>query len=424
MHRRLKAFILALSTCLAALLLVGAVLDKPGSDTPYRHLAVLTEVLHRIKSEYVEEPDLKSVTLGAINGLLQAVDPFASYLNAEQYKEYLKNKDALQGDVGLLLSWKYGYLGVMGTVPGSPAARAGLVTGDMIETIRGISTRDMPLAYAEMLLRGKPGTTVEISVLSLRQQEPRKLTLTREVLKFPKLSWSMLPGQIGYLQVTSLAPGKAAEAAEGLRALLDQGAQRLVLDLRNCAAGTVEEGVALANLFLDKGIITYVEGQRYSREEFRADPAKTLWRLPMVVITNRGTAGGAEVAAAALLDHKRAEVVGEPTFGNAAVRKPVNLDDGGAIILAVAKFYSPSGKAIQDTRVTPTVQVLESEPLPESEEEPAPPETERAPKPEEDRLLEKAIEVLTKGKPPGPPTAWQIGPSTGTQPAATPGPKP
>ncbi|MGC8793543.1 MAG: S41 family peptidase [Bryobacteraceae bacterium] len=418
MHRRLRTIILALSTCLAAFLLIGAVLDKPGSDTPYKQLGVFTEVLHRIKSDYVEEPDLKSVTLGAINGLLQAIDPFASYLNAEQYKEYLKNKDALGGDVGLLLSWKYGYLGVAGTVPGSPAARAGLVTGDMIETIRGISTRDMPLAYAEMLLRGKPGTTVEISVLSLRQQEPRKLTLTREPVRFPRLTWRMLEGQISYLQVSTLAPGKAAEAAEGLRELLKQGAQKLVLDLRNCAAGTVEEGVALANLFLEKGLITYVEGQRYKRQEFRADPEKTVWKLPMVVITNRGTAGGAEVAAAALLEHKRAEIVGEPTFGNAAVRKAVNLDDGGAIILAVAKYYTPSGKAIQDVRVTPTVQVIESEPIPETEEEAAPPETERAPKPEEDRLLEKAIEVLTKGKPLGPPTAWRIGPAAGTQQAA------
>ncbi len=417
MHRRVKAFTLAFSTCLAALLLVGAVLDKPGSDVPYRHLGVFTEVLHRIKSDYVEEPDLKSVTLGAINGLLQAIDPFASYLNAEQYKEYLRNRDALQGDVGLLLSWKYGYLGVVGTVPGSPAARAGLMTGDMVESIRGISTRDMPLAYAEMLLRGKPGSTIEISVLSLRQQEPRKLTLTREVIKFPPLKFSLLPDQIGYLQVNSLAPGKAAEAAAALRELLKQGVERLVLDLRNCAAGSIEEGVALANLFLEKGLIAYVEGQRYSRQEFRAEPERAVWRLPVVVITNRGTAGGAEVAAAALLDNKRAEIVGEPTYGNAAVRRAVNLEDGGAIILAVAKYYSPAGKAIQDTRVLPTVQVFESEPISESEEVEAPAEPERAPKPDEDRLLEKAIEVLTKGKPPATPTAWQLAPRQGPQPA-------
>jgi len=408
MPSRWKGLILGFSICLAALLLVGAVLDKPASDVPYKHLAVFTEVLRRIKSDYVEEPDLKSVTLGAINGLLQAIDPFASYLNAEQYKEYVKQKDALKGEVGLVLSWKFGYLGVVGVVPGSPAARAGLVTGDMVETIRGIATRDMPLAYAELLLRGKPGTTVEISVLSLRQQEPRRITLTRALIEVPPLAWKLLADQVGYLQVTTLMPGKAAEAAGALRDLDKQGAARLVLDLRNCATGGPEEGIALANLFLEKGLISYLEGQRVSRQEFKADPAKVLWRKPLVVITNRGTAGGAEVAAAALLDHKRAEVVGEPTYGNAAVRKPVNLDDGGAIILAVAKYYSPSGKAIQDARVTPSVQMIESEPVPESEEEePGPPQPEQAPKPEEDRLLQKAIEVLTKGKPAAQAVAWR-----------------
>jgi len=390
--------LLAFSTCLAALLLLGGVLDKTAGDAPYRQLSVFTEVLHRIKSDYVEEPDLKSVTLGAINGLLQSLDPFASYLNAEQYKEYLKQKDALKGDVGVVLSWKYGYLGVVGTVPGSPAAKAGLVTADMLETIRGISTRDMPLAYAELLLRGKPGSTVEISVLSLRQQEPRKVMLTRAVIEVPPLSWKMLPDQVGYLPIPTLLPGKAAEAATALRELASQGATRLVLDLRNCATGTPEEGIALADLFLENGMITYLEGQRVGRQEFKADPAKVVWRLPLVVITNRGTAAGAEVAAAALLENKRAEVVGEPTYGNAAVRKPVNLDDGGAVILAVAKYYSPSGKAIQDVRVTPSVQVLGSDPIPESDEEPELPEPDRSPRPEEDRMLQKAIEVLTQGR--------------------------
>lgn len=394
--------VLGCSTCLAAVLLVGAVLNKQAADTPYRHLAVYTEVLHRIKSDYVEEPDLKSVTLGAINGLLQSLDPFASYLSAEQYKEYVKQKDALKGDVGLVLSWKYGYLGVVGTLPGSPAAKARLVTGDMLETIRGISTRDMPLAYAELLLRGKPGTSIELSVLSLRQQEPRKVTLTRSIIEAPPLSWRVLPQQVGHLEVTSLLAGKVAEAAAALGELEKQGVTRLVLDLRNCATGGPEEGIALANLFLEQGLISYLEGQRVSRQEFKADPGKVRWRQPVVVITNRGTAGGAEVAAAALLDNKRAEVVGEPTYGNAAVRKPVNLDDGGAIILAVAKYYSPGGKAIQDARVTPSVQVIESEPLAQSEEEePGPPEPERGPKPEEDPLLQKAIEILTQGKPAG-----------------------
>src|ERR1700746_3390745 len=162
MNSRVKFFVVFASTSLAALLLVGAVIGKSASpDGPYHHLAVYTEVLSRIKSEYVEEPDMKSVTLGALNGMLEAVDPFASYLNAEQYKEYVKNKDAKRADVGLILSKKFGYVGVVGVVPGSPAAKAGFTTGDMIESIRDIATRDMPLAYADLLLKGDAGSTVE-----------------------------------------------------------------------------------------------------------------------------------------------------------------------------------------------------------------------------------------------------------------------
>src|SRR6266851_5425391 len=166
MNNRVKFFVVFASTSLAALLLVGAVIGKSASpDGPYHHLAVYTEVLSRIKSEYVEEPDMKSVTLGALNGLLESMDPFSSYLNAEQYKEYLKNYDSYKGDVGLVLSRKYGYIAVVGVVPGSAAAKAGLSTGDMIETIKGVATRDMPLAYANLLMRGQPGSSIDITVL-------------------------------------------------------------------------------------------------------------------------------------------------------------------------------------------------------------------------------------------------------------------
>src|SRR3954452_19280618 len=138
MNSRVKFFVVFASTTLAALLLVGAVIGKSASpDGPYHHLAVYTEVLSRIKSEYVEEPDMKSVTLGALNGLLESIDPFASYLNADQYKDYVKNKDAKKADVGLVISKKFGYVGVVGVVPGSPAAKAGFSTGDMLETIKG-----------------------------------------------------------------------------------------------------------------------------------------------------------------------------------------------------------------------------------------------------------------------------------------------
>lgn len=398
MSSRLRTLVVCVSTVLVAVLLMGALLGKSANDDgAYKQLAVYTEVLSHIKGDYVEEPDLKSVTLGAVNGLLESIDPFASYLNAEQFKEYQKNQGAYQGGVGLVLSKRFGYVGVVDAIPNSPASKAGLTTGDMVESIRGIATRDMPLAYADMLLQGKPGTPVEISVLAMRHPEPKKITLTRAVVQYPKVSWKMLPNQIGYIESEAMVPGTSSELASAVKELEKQGAKRLVLDLRHASAGTPEEGIQAANLFQDKGLIAYLQGQKTARRDFDADPAKAICKLPMVVLTNRGTANGAELVAAALLDSKRAEVVGERTYGDAAVRRPITMDDGGAIILSVAKYYSPSGKAIQDTGVTPTVQVAESEPVSDLDEdvpqEAPPPPT----RPEDDTILKKGVEVLTKG---------------------------
>jgi carboxyl-terminal processing protease len=405
MTSRFKAVFVTMSTCLVAVLLVGAVLGKsPASDdnAAYRHLTVYTEVLSRIKSDYVEEPDLKSVTLGALNGLLESVDPYASYLNADQYKEYLRNHDTYKGGIGLVLSKRFGYVGVVDAVPGSPAAKAGLTTGDMLETIKGISTRDMPLAYAELLLKGKPGTPIELTVVGVRHPEPKKISLTRALNQYPSPTTLMMPDKIGYLRAESMTPGKAKELQSALSDLQREGPQKLVLDLRHCGAGSVEEGITAANLFLDRGLITYVQGQKFPRQNFEADPAKAMTKIPMVVITNRGTASGCEVMAAALLDNKRAEVVGERTYGDASIRQPIGMDDGGAIILSVAKYYSPSGKAIQDVGVTPTVQVIESEaPVSDDDEDQprAAPPVPAPSKPGEDVLLNKAIEVLKTGAP-------------------------
>jgi carboxyl-terminal processing protease len=401
MTSRVRTLVVALSTVLVGLLLMGAVLGRSApADGAYRQLGVYTDVLQRIKSDYVEEPNLKSVTLGAISGLLESIDPFASYLNAEQYKEYLRDKDAYKGSVGLILSKRFGYVGVVDAIPGSPGAKAGLTTGDMIESIRGIATRDMPLAYANLLVRGKPGTTVEISVLPMRHPEPKKITLTRAVVEYPHVAKKMMPGQIGYIQVQTMTASTEGEVASAAKELQNLGAKKLILDLRYCGSGTPEQGIALANLFQNKGLIAYVQGQRYSRENFEADPSKTVTSLPLIVLTNRGTASGAEVAAAALQDSKRAEqVVGERSYGDASVRRAISMDDGGAIILSVAKYYSPSGKAIQDVGVTPSVQVVEADTTTDvDEDEEVQPEVEQTPeKPGDDPILKKALEVATKG---------------------------
>lgn len=401
MNSRIKFTVVFSSTCLALLLLLGTIHGQNASpEDTYRHLAVYTEVLSRIKSDYVEEPDMKGVTLGAVNGLLESIDPFASYLNADQYKQYLKSKDAKKASVGLILAKKFGYVGIVDTVPGSPAAKAGLSTGDVLEAINGVATRDMPLAFAEMLVSGDPGTNVELGVLRYRKPEPTKITLTRQVIAYPSVTAKLLPNQVGLITIQSLNSGEVKALPEHIRSLETQGAKRLVLDLRRDATGSPEDGIALANLFLDKGLITYLQGQKIARQNFEAKPGVEVTKLPLVVITNRGTAGGAEIAAGALLDDKRAQVVGERTYGDAAMRRAITMDDGSAVILSVAKYYSPSGKALQDTGVTPNVPVVEAEPPAEAEEEAAPTTPaapEAQPKQTEDILLKRAIELATKG---------------------------
>jgi carboxyl-terminal processing protease len=400
MNRRAKYTVVMSSTLLVALLLFGGVASKgagssDGSNTTdvLKHLKVYTQVLSYISSEYVEEPNIPNVTLGALNGLLESIDPYASYLNATQYKEYLKSSDAYRGDLGLVLAKKYGYLVVVSTVPGSPADKAGLANGDYIESIKGIGSRDMPLAYAKLLLRGEPGSTVDLSVLR-RKPEPQKLTLTRAIITNPPVESRMLPDSLGYVKVSTLGTGKVKEVSTALADLQKQGAKKIILDLRSCAVGDPEDGAALANLFIGKGLLTYAMGQKYPRKDYNADEKNVVSTLPLVVITNRATAAAAEVAASGLQSSKRAALVGERTYGDASILNPITMDDGGAVILSVAKYYSTEGKSIQDNGVTPENLVNDPDAgTGDPEEDDSAPEASATKKPGDDVILKKAIEV-------------------------------
>jgi len=396
MPRRLQFIVVAFSSAIVALLLFGAVGRSASPDSPYTNLGVYSEVLSRIKADYVEEPDMKAVTVGAINGMLESLDPHASYLNADQYKQYLKTKDTKKADVGLVLAKRFGYMAVEDAIPGSPAAKAGFSTGDVIESINNVSTRDMPLAFAEQLLQGDPGTAVEFGVLRVQQTEAKKVSVVRAAISYPAVTGKM-DGQTGVIQVQSLIPGRVREVAAQIAALEKQGAKKLILDLRHCSTGPDEEGIALANLFQDSGLITYTLGQKSARQDFTAQSSKAVTKLPLAVIVNRSTAGGGEIAAGALLNSKRAKVVGERTYGDAAVRRAVTLNDGSAVILSVAKYYSPDGKSIQDNGVTPNVLQAEAEvaaadgAADDSLPDVTPDETK---KPGVDELMNRALKVL------------------------------
>jgi carboxyl-terminal processing protease len=400
MTSRIKYFVVSSSTCLTLFLLAGYGLGKGATqDDTFKHIGVFSEVVGYIEKQYVEEPDMKSVTLGALDGMLEAIDPFASYLNADQYRDYLKNKDVKRPDVGLVLSKRYGMVVVVDAIPGSPAAKAGFSTGDMIESIKGVATRDMPLAYAYMLLQGDAGSEVELSVVRARHPEPQTTKLMRANIILPAIDSKMLSSDVGYIDVNSLSAEHLKEVVDDVKQLQKNGAKKLIIDVRYCGVGTPEEGIAFANLFMKSGRITYLKGQRVAQQNFDADPAKDITDVPVAVLTNRGTADGAEIAAAALLGSKRAQLIGERTYGDAAQRKALTMDDGSAIILSVAKYYGADGKAIQDNGVTPGTLVADAEaavtfdengdPVPEAQPTQAGPK-----KLEDDPVIKKALEVL------------------------------
>ncbi|MFN8942959.1 MAG: S41 family peptidase [Acidobacteriota bacterium] len=396
MNRRFQFLFVSSSLAAVLLLLVGVKLGRSAAnnDDPYKHFGVFSEVITRIKSDYVEEPDMKNVTLGALNGLLESIDPFASYLNADQFKQYQASKGSNKANVGLVLSRRFGYVSIVDAIPGSPAAKAGLHTGDMLETIKGISTRDMPLAFAEILLTGEDNTPVDIQVLRSRKPEPEKISLTRVKINYPQPVVTFGQDSLATIVVSSLDGDLKQAVRNGIDNAKAKNARKLILDLRHCATGQPATGVELAQWFLERGVIGSSKGQRSNEEKFAAEPAKQIWKDSVVLIVNRGTANACEVFAAALLDNKRADLVGERTYGSAAILRALSLDDGSAVILSIAKFYAPNGKAIQDTGVTPNYPLNDA--LLGGDEDPDGDGIPNAPsdKPKEDNLMKKAIELV------------------------------
>jgi carboxyl-terminal processing protease len=399
MSMKIKAAILVSSFALLLFVVVGSLggVHASSNDGSYRQMQVYSEVLSRVQSEYVEDPNIPKVTDGALHGLVESLDANSSYLTPAAYKAYKAHKSEAKGEIGATVSKRFGYADVVSVLPGSPAEKAGIEDTDIFESIEGQSTRDMSLPEIRSALAGAPGSTVNVSVVRARRAEPQKMVITRDLVVIPPVSDKMLEDGIGYVKVDALTKGKAQEIAAKIKALEKSGAKKLVLDLRNTSDGEESEGVATANLFLNHGTITYLQGQKFPREAFNADPAKAVTTLPVAILVNKGTAGAAEIVAAAILENARGDVVGDKTFGDGSVQKTIDLPDGGALILSVAKYYSPSGKAIQEVAVTPNVLVADDTDNVISDDEDAEPaaaEPEAKPKNTQDDQLRKAVEVL------------------------------
>ncbi|MFZ0961983.1 MAG: S41 family peptidase [Terriglobia bacterium] len=359
MTNRIRTTLISISLVLMSYVVVGGLLGKSDtsstSDKTYRDLGVYSEVLNRIKQEYVVDPDLKKVTDGAIRGLLESLDPYSTYLTPEQYQEYLQHPEPGPADVGIFVSKRMGYATVVAVLPGSPAEKADVKPGDLIDEVEGMPTRQSSVVQLERIMAGPPGSTVKLTLVREGRVDPESVTITRAIPNYPPVIVKMMDDGTGYMRVATFNQGKAREIAAKIKELESQGARKIVLDLRNCAGGDVQEAEDTASLFLDKGLITYLAGQRFPRQDVDAHPTGSVCKLPLAVLINQSTAGPAELVASAMLGNKRGEVVGVRSFGVGVYQKAIPVGDGSALLLSVAKYYGSDGKAISDNGVTPSV---------------------------------------------------------------------
>ncbi len=392
MSDRIRAILITSSLVVILYVVLGGLLAENDTEQTYRNLGVYTEVVSRIKNDYVAEPDLQKVTSGAIRGLLEALDPYSTYMTPEEYQEYQRQPEPGPADVGIFVAKRMGFATVVSVLPGSPAENAGVKVGDLIDRVEDSGTRELSVVQIQRLLAGPAGSTVAVTLVHEARGEPQRVPITRAVLKYPPVVAKMVDDNAGYIRVASFNHAKAAEIATRLKELEARGADKIVLDLRNCAGGNPQEAVDTASLFLEKGFVAYLQGQRFPRQDLVAKSRGPVSTLPLVVLINQSTAGPAELVASAVAGNKRGEVVGTRSFGVGVFQKVISMDDGSALLLSVAKYYGPDGKAIQDNGVTPTVVEGPGEEAASlDDDEPTEPEHfgDR-----DDQQLRKAIEVL------------------------------
>lgn len=384
MSPRGRLFIAIVSTACVGYIAVGSLLSRVLGDTSYTQLAIFNEVMRIVLEAYVEPVNLDRAMGGARLGLTEALDGDTSYLDAEEFRAYQQpNKDG-DADVGLTVSRRLGFLMVVSARAGSPAEKAGMRPGDVLKTIDGRHTRPFASQVGQRLLKGAPGSMVKLVVLRAGEADPLEISLVREKLAAVPPKGRILDGTTtGYLKIAEFRAQSAEDVRSELEALRKSGAKDLVLDLRGVAEGSVPEAAHVAELFLKGGVVTKLKGAHVADQVLSADPARSMWDLPMATLIDHGTAGPGEVVAGALLDANRSPLVGKRTFGRAPQQKAIALEEGG-LLVTVAKYYTPKDNAIHGKGIEPTVAVKTSEDEDEKDETSTP----------SDPILDKALEVL------------------------------
>lgn len=383
MKIRGRVLVLAVSMPVIAFAVIGGFMSNAmARQDSYQYLRIFEDVVSLILNNYVEDVNVDKVMHGAMHGLADGLDPDSAYLDAGQIKVIDKGETGGAGQTGLEVTRQY-YLRVIAARDGSAAAKAGLMPGDYIRAIDGQSTRDTSVYEGQRLLRGKPGTTVHLTVLRGNAAEPHEIDLVREELPaLPVKSRVAAPG-VGYLRIAEFGQATADQIKSEVASLTKAGAKQLIVDVRGTAFGDAEAGVAAARVFVQSGVLTYRQDRGKEKEAVPVAAGDGAIALATAVLTDNGTSGGAEVFAAALAGNKRATLIGERTLGRAARQKLVRLPDGSGLMLTHLIYLTPSGAAIHEKGLTPDIAV--EQPDLEFGQPPAP----------KDATIDKAIESLT-----------------------------
>ena len=369
MSFRTKFILILASATLTLYTVVGGWIStraqQPAND-PNAQLRIFESVLQHIQNDYVDEPNMEKVRAGALRGLAYGLDPYSTYLTPDQVKEFNAGNKDNQVGIGAELSQYASYLYIIAPMKGSPADLAGLRAGDIIEYIDNKATRDISLYDAKQLLNGAAGSEIKLRVLRANAT-PLTVTVKRGSSRAAAAEIRMEAGKVGVLRINSFADREAAEVRNRLQELVKQGAQKLVIDLRDTAGGSIDEAVAVANLFIKDGVLAQTIGREgKALKTFNADPKAVVFSGPVVAMINPGTAGAAEVVASALIDRNRGQVVGEKSFGAGTEQQLFSLRGGDGLLLTTVKWASAGGKTFlgedrAHSGVTPNVEVKAQE---------------------------------------------------------------
>ncbi len=357
--RRWMYLLLMVMLSLGIGLFVEKGLERTGhASETYEELRTFTEVLQQVQKHYVDETKSKDLVQGAIRGMLSTLDPHSAYMTPEMYKEMQVETKGEFGGVGIQIGVKENRLAVIAPIEGTPAFRAGIKAGDYITKVNDEPTKDLTLMDAVQKMRGPRGTKVNLTIQRDGTPDPLMFSLVRDTIKIESVKYKVIDNTIGYVRLTQFQEATGKDLSRALKHFKEQKVQGTILDLRNNPGGLLTAAVDVSEQFVGNGkLIVYTKGREGKKDEWFSKTKETLEDSPMIVLVNEGSASASEIVAGALQDWGRAVIVGSTSFGKGSVQTILPLGDGSGLRLTTAKYYTPKGRSIQSTGITPDIVV-------------------------------------------------------------------